>query len=107
MPSRTATPPAPLWRLMLVIVGLFWILAAFVFVITQWIAPALTSGTPTGATSFNYGQAFAPFVKTFGLVVAGVLVVLGPFAAVWQALVRGGEAVMDKALGSSNRRGRR
>ena len=91
----------PLWRLMLVIVGLFWLIAALVLVLSEWVAPALTTTAPRGTTGFNYGQAFLPMVKTFGLVVAGALAVLGPLAAIWQALLRGGDAVMSKALGTT------
>jgi hypothetical protein len=87
---------------MLVIVGLFWLLAAFVLVLSQWIAPALATGAPNGTTGFNYGQVFLPLVKTFGLVVAAGLVLLGPFAAIWQALLRGGDAVMNRALGTTS-----
>ena len=93
----------PLWRLMLVIVGLFWLVAAFVLVLSQWIAPAFASASPTGTTGFNYGKAFLPMVKTFGLVVAGALAVVGPFAAIWQALLRGGDAVMNKALSTTSK----
>lgn len=108
-PNRGSARSVPLWRLMLVIIGTFWVLAAFVFVVSQWVAPAFISATPSTAPSgINYGQAFGvPFITTWGKWVAGVLVVLGPFAAVWRALERGGEAVMGKALGTTSRRGRR
>ena len=94
---------------MLVIVGLFWVLAVFVFVLTQWIAPAFYSNTPSATSGFNFGQSFGvPFIKTWGLWVAVALLALGPFAAVWKALERGGDTVLSKALGTNtNRRGRR
>jgi hypothetical protein len=93
---------------MLVTVGVFWCLAAFVFVVTQWVGPALISTTPPPASGFNYGQSFGlPFIKTWGWWVAGGLVVLGPVAAIWKAVEQGGEAVMAKALGTSRSRDRR
>ena len=94
---------------MLVIIGLFWLLAAFVFVVSQWIAPALYSSTPSTTTGFNFGQSFGvPFIKTWGVWVAGMLFVFGPFAALWQALLRGGDHLMGKVLGMGTiRRSRR
>jgi hypothetical protein len=90
---------------MLVTVLTFWVLAAFVFVVSQWIAPAFYNSTPSATNGFNFGTSFGvPFIKTWGLWVAGALVILGPFAASWQALNRGADAVMGKALGTSNRR---
>jgi len=94
---------------MLVVIGMFWVLALVVFVITQWIAPAFYANTPSTTSGFNFATSFGlPFIKTWGLWVAVALLILGPFTAGWQALTRGGEAVMGKALGTStNRRGRR
>jgi hypothetical protein len=94
---------------MLVVVGLFWFLAVFVFVVSQWIVPAFYGGTPSPTTGFDYRRSFGlPFIKTWGLWVAGGLLVLGPFAAVWKALERGGEALLGKALGAGgSRRGSR
>jgi len=94
---------------MLVTVLTFWLLALIVFVVTQWVAPAFYRAMATTTTSFNFGTSFGvPFIKTWGLWVAGAFVILGPLAAGWQAATRGGEAAMSKALGtSSNRRGRR
>jgi hypothetical protein len=80
-----------------------------VFGATQWVVPALYGSALTSAPSgFNYGQALGvPFIKTWGLWIAGTLFLLGPLAAGWRALERGGEAVMAKALGATNnRRGR-
>lgn len=86
---------------MLVIIGLFWLLALFVFAVSQWIAPAFYSGTPSPTTGFDYGKSLGlPFIKTWGLWVAGALLLLGPFAAIWKALERGGDALMGKALGT-------
>lgn len=106
----TTAPRVPLWRVMLVVIGLFWILAVVVFVVTQWVAPAIYSGvTSTSPSGFNYAQSFGvPFIKTWGFWVAVALLVLGPLAAAWRALERGGEAAVGKALGTtSSRRGRR
>jgi len=107
---RTSREPAtrvPLWRLIVVIIGLFWILAAVMYVVSQWVVPTFYSSVPNTSTGFNFGQSFGtPFIKTWGLRVAGGLFVLGPFAALWRALERGGEAVMGKALGTSVRRRR-
>lgn len=90
---------------MVVIIGMFWILAAVVFVVSQWVVPAFYSSSPSMSSGFNFGQSFGtPFIKTWGLWVAGGLFVLGPFAAAWRALERGGEAVMGKALGTTNNR---
>ena len=60
---------------MLVIIGTFWFLAAAVYVVSQWIAPALISATPSTAPSgFNYGQAIGmPFIKTWGFWMAVIL----------------------------------
>jgi hypothetical protein len=95
---------------MLVIIVASWILAAVVYAVSQWIMPAFFSATPSSTPSgINYGTAFGtPFIKTWGLWLAGGLFVLGPFVAVWQALTRGGEALIGSALGtSSNRRNRK
>jgi len=95
---------------MLVVILTFWLLAAAVYAFSEWVAPALFSSAPSTIPSgINYGQSFgAPFIKTFGVWMAGILLVLGPFAAVWKALEGGGEAVMGKTLGTtSNRRNRR
>jgi hypothetical protein len=105
--SQTAAGRVPLWRLTLVIIGLFWFLAVLVFVVSQWVAPAFYSSTPS-TTSFNFGTSFGlPFIKTWGLWVAGFLVVLGPFLAVWRALERGGKGVLEKALGTGTKARRR
>jgi hypothetical protein len=94
---------------MAVSIGLFWVLAVVVFVISQWIAPALLSSQqPNTPSGLNYGALLGvPFIKTWGLWVAGGLFVLGPFAALWRALERGGEAIMGRAIGTSNNRRRR
>lgn len=107
LPMRSG-PPAlvPLWRVMLISIGLFWFLAIVVFVATQWITPAITPSSTSPVSGFNYGQAFAPLVKTWGLWVAAALVVLGLFAAVWRALERGGETIVGKAAGAHSRRRR-
>lgn len=110
---RSAAPSTwrrvPLLRVMFVTIGLFWFLAVVVFVVTQWVAPAIYTGAPSMSPSgFNYGQSFGvPFIKTWGFWVAVALLALGPFAAAWRALDRGGEAVMGKALGTTSRPGRR
>ena len=84
-------------------VGTFWFLAAFVFFISQWVVPAFygKSGSTGG---FDFGTSFAlPFIKTWGLRVAGALVLLGPFSAIWTALQRGGDAAIRRALGGSGK----
>lgn len=94
---------------MLVTIGLFWFFAVVVFVVTQWIAPVVYGGAPSTAPSgFNYMQSLGlPFITTWGKWVAVALAVIGPLAAIWRAVERGGEAVMGKALGTTSRRGRR
>jgi hypothetical protein len=94
---------------MLVIVLMFWVLAGLVFASTQWIVPAMYGNGPSSAPSgFNYGQVFGvPFIKTWGLWIAGILFLFGPFLAAWRALERGGDAVMARALGSTKNRRRR
>jgi hypothetical protein len=74
-------------------------------VVSQWIAPAFYSSTPSTTGGFNFGTSFGlPFIKTWGSWVAVALLILGPFAAAWQALTRGADAVMGRALGTSNTR---
>jgi hypothetical protein len=104
MPQRL-----PLWRLVLVIIGVFWFLAAATYGFSEWVAPAILNSEPSAPSGFNYGQALgAPFIKTFGLWVAGILFVLGAFAAVWRAIERGADSVMATALGTrGSRSGRR
>jgi hypothetical protein len=99
--SRPQQKAVPLWRLMLVIIVTFWMLAALVYAVSQWIVPGFYSATPSRTPSgINYGTAFGtPFIKTWGLWMAVGLLFLGPFAAGWQALMRGGDALMGKALG--------
>jgi hypothetical protein len=98
----------PLWRVMLVIVLMFWVLAGLVFAATQWIVPAMYGNGPSSAPSgFNYGKVVGvPFIKTWGLWIAGILLLFGPFLAAWRALERGGDAVMARALGSAKNRRR-
>jgi uncharacterized membrane protein YecN with MAPEG domain len=95
---------------MLVIILMFWVLAGLVFSATQWIVPALYGNGPSSAPNgFNYGQVLGvPFIKTWGIWIAGILFLFGPLLAGWRALERGGDAVMARALGTTkNRRGRR
>jgi hypothetical protein len=91
---------------MLFIVGTCWVLALLVFALTQWLAPAFLGNQPASPTSgFNYSQSFGlPFIKTFGLWVAGALLLLGPLTAIWRAIEHGADAVADRALGTSRRR---
>lgn len=96
MPPRTSARP-PLWRVMLIAVGVFWLLAALVFALTQWVVPAFYTGASSSAGGFDYSRSFGlPFVKTFGLWMAGILAVLGPFAALWQAALRGTDRLTGK-----------
>jgi len=102
-PQRTV----PRWRLMLVVILTFWLFAVAVYTFSEWVAPALFSSAPsTTPSGINYGQSFGtPLIKTFGLWMTGVLLVLGPLVAVWKALERGGEAVMEHGEAPQTYRG--
>ena len=94
---------------MLVTIVVFWVLALITFVVTQWVAPALYgNSSPSPTSGFDYAHSFGiPLVTAWGKWVALFLVILGPLAAAWRAVERGGDLVMGKALGTSRRRGRR
>ncbi len=91
---------------MLVIIGIFWVMAALVFVFSQWIAPLFLVSSPSPTSGFNYAKAFGGVIKPFGLWVAGALLVLGPVAALYQAAMRGADSVAAKALGTGGRKRR-
>ena len=92
---------------MLVVILTFWLFAVAVYTFSEWVAPALFSSAPsTTPSGINYGQSFGtPLIKTFGLWMTGVLLVLGPLVAVWKALERGGEAVMEHGEAPQTYRG--
>ncbi len=62
---------------MLVVIFTFWLLAAAVYAFSEWVAPALfSSALSTTPSGINYGRSFGtPFIKTFGLWMAGILLV--------------------------------
>lgn len=68
-------------------IGGFWGFAAIVFVIMEWAVPAIYSGTPNAPSGFNYGTSFVvPFSRAFAPWIAGVIVLLGPLAALRAAI---------------------
>lgn len=106
--ARPRHKAVPVWRLALVIVLMFWLLAAVVYTLSEWIAPAVFSSLPSSTPSaFNYGKAFStPFIKTFGLWMSVVLFALGPVVVGWKAFERGFDSLIRAALGLGDRRRR-
>lgn len=71
----------------LVVIGGSWTLAAVVFVVMEWAVPAIYSGTPTAPSGFNYRTSFVvPFSHAFAPWIAGLILLLGPLAALRAAI---------------------
>ena len=85
----------------LFVIGGFWALAAIVFVALHWAVPAIYSGTPNAPSGFNYGASFAvPFARAFAPWIAGVIVLLGPLAALRAAI---GSRAVSRPRGAHRR----
>src|SRR5258708_21322498 len=88
MPRRQNPPPPPTnWkRLTIATFGICLGLAVFVLIVCEIIAPAVTSGSGTSPSAFNYGAAFgANFFRPFGWIVAAGLVILAPITLLARA----------------------
>lgn len=73
--------------------GIYLGLAALVLVICELVFPALFTAPKPSSSGFNYGAIFgADFLRPFGWVVAGVLVILAPISL----LVRGADVLGDR-----------
>ncbi len=95
MPRRTKALPSPTnWkRLTIATFGIFFGLAAFVLIVCELIMPAVSSASRPSPSGFNYGAMFgANFVRPFGWIVAGALVLLAPISL----LFRGADVLGDR-----------
>ena len=67
----------------------FWLFAVIVYAVMEWALPAIYSGTPNAPSGINYGTSFVvPFSRAFAPWITGVIVVLGPIAALRSAIDR-------------------
>jgi hypothetical protein len=72
-----------------VVIAAFWVFAGIAYAVMGWAVPAIHSGSPNAQSGFDYGTSFVvPFSRAFGPWIAGILVVLGPLAALRGAIDR-------------------
>ena len=99
---RSPRSAVPFWRLALVVIGFFWVIAACTFVLGYWIAPAVILAHPSKSPSgIDYGQAFdLPLARSLGVWGSLVLLVPGPAIAAWYGVERALGKLLGKALGA-------
>jgi hypothetical protein len=71
------------------VIAAFWVFAGIAYAVMEWAVPAIYSASPSAPSGFNYGTSFVvPFSRAFGPWIVGILVVLGPVAALRVAIDR-------------------
>jgi len=77
--------------------GIFLGLAALTLFVCEFLVPAVTSTASRSPSGFNYGAMFgASFIRPFGWVAAGVLVILAPITLLVRAVEVLGDHLRDR-----------